>query len=289
MLTAAIVGFFLLPETRRHHDVHFDLLGQCALLVSLAGLLFAIDRSSVWGLGNLWVLGALAAFPLGLWWFVRIEARVAHPLIPLGWFARRGFAVSVAVSFFMQFGYMGGFILTPKMLAEVQGLQEDVIALMMVPRPLTFAIAGPVAGFLAHRISARTTVLAGMLSLAGSLAVFALVADDPATMVVVVALTLSGFGVGAAQPRIASAVANSVDDTDLGIAGATQQLVALVGTTLGMNGLEAMQVATVADDGLAGSYRNAFALGTAVVLVGTVVALWILDEGERSSVGLRGP
>lgn len=289
LLTAAIVGFFLLPETRRHHDVHFDLLGQCALLVSLAGLLFAIDRSSVWGLGNLWVLGALAAFPLGLWWFVRIEARVAHPLIPLGWFARRGFAVSVAVSFFMQFGYMGGFILTPKMLAEVQGLQEDVIALMMVPRPLTFAIAGPVAGFLAHRISARTTVLAGMLSLAGSLAVFALVADDPATMVVVVALTLSGFGVGAAQPRIASAVANSVDDTDLGIAGATQQLVALVGTTLGMNGLEAMQVATVADDGLAGSYRNAFALGTAVVLVGTVVALWILDEGERSSVSLRGP
>lgn len=288
LLAAAIVGFFLLPETRRHHDVHFDLVGQAALLVSLGGLLFAIDRASVWGLTNPWVLGGLATFPVGMWWFVSVERRAAHPLIPLGWFARRGFAVSVAVSFFMQFGYMGGFILTPKMLAEVQGLQEDVIALMMVPRPLTFAIAGPVAGFLASRISARTTVVAGMAALAGSLLVFALVADDPGTVVVVVALTLSGFGIGAAQPRIASAVANSVHDEDLGIAGATQQLVALVGTTVGMNGLEAMQVATVPSSGLAGSYTNAFLLGTVVVLVGTVIALWTRDEGERRPIPAAG-
>lgn len=284
LLAAAIAAFFLLPETRRRHDVHFDVVGQVALLVSFGGLLLAIDRSSAWGLTNPWVLAGLAMFPLGLWWFVRIERRVAHPLIPLHWFQRRGFAVPVAVSFFAQFGYMGGFILTPKMLAEVRGLQADTIALMMVPRPLTFAIAGPVAGFLAYRVRARTTVVAGLLSLAGSLLVFALIANDPGTVVVVVALTLSGFGVGAAQPRIASAVANSVGDEDLGVAGATQQLVALVGTTLGMNGLETMQVATLGSAGLAGSYSNAFFLGAAVALAGTVVALWMVDEGERASV-----
>ncbi len=285
LLVAAFAALVLLPETRRHHGVHFDVMGQVALVVSLAGLLLAIDRSSVWGLANPWVLGGLVVFPLGMWWFVAIERRVEHPLIPLHWFRRRGFAVPVVVSFFVQFGYMGGFILTPKMLAEVRGLQEDAIALMMVPRPLTFAIAGPIAGFLSYRVKARTTVMAGLLSLAGSLGVFALVADDPATATVVVALTLSGFGVGAAQPRIASAVANSVGDEDLGIAGATQQLVAQVGTTVGMNGLEAIQVATVSSAGLAGSYRNAFWLGTAMALVGTVIAAWMVDRGERSGAG----
>ncbi len=39
--------------------------------------------------------------PVWMWWFVGVERRAAHPLIPLGWFARRGFAVSVVVSFFM--------------------------------------------------------------------------------------------------------------------------------------------------------------------------------------------
>ncbi|MCO5318771.1 MAG: MFS transporter [Microthrixaceae bacterium] len=280
LLAAAVAAFLLLPETRRHHDVHFDVMGQVALVVSLGGLLLAIDRASVWGPTNPWVLAGLVVFPAGLWWFVRIERRVSHPLIPLGWLRRRGFAAPVAVSFFMQFGYMGGFILTPKMLAEVRGLPEDTIALMMVPRPLTFAIAGPIAGFLAYRVRARTTVVAGMVSLAVSLAVFAAVADDPGTVVVVVALTLSGFGIGAAQPRIAAAVANSVADEDLGIAGATQQLVAQVGTTVGMNGLEATQVASLGV-GLAGSYRNAFLLGTVVVLVGTVLATGIVDSGER--------
>lgn len=289
LLVAAVAALILLPETRRHRGVHFDVVGQVALVVSLGGLLLAIDRSSVWGLANPWVLGGLVAFPLGMWWFVTVERRAEHPLIPLHWFRRRGFAIPVAVSFFVQFGYMGGFILTPKMLAEVRGLQEDTIALMMVPRPLTFAIAGPVAGFLAHRVRARSTVVAGLLSLAGSLLVFALVADDPGTIVVVVALTLSGFGVGAAQPRIASAVANSVGDEDLGIAGATQQLVAQVGTTLGMNGLEAVQVASLTSAGLAGSYRNAFLLGTAMALVGTVVAAWMVDQGEsaRTHVSAR--
>jgi len=141
-----------------------------------------------------------------------------------------------------------------------------------------------VAGMLAGRISARSTVAGGLLSLVCSLLIFALISPDPSTLVVVFALTLSGFGIGAAQPRIASAVANSVDDKDLGIAGATQQLVAQVGTTLGMNGLEAVQVATRGSTSLGGSYRNAFLLGAAVAAIGFVLALFMVDPGEK----LRG-
>jgi EmrB/QacA subfamily drug resistance transporter len=288
LLGAALVALVVLPETRRHHDVHFDVRGQVALVVSLGGLLFAIDRAPSWGLANPWVLAGLALFPLGTWWFVSIERRVAHPLIPLGWFRRRGFSTGVAVSFFIQFGYMGGFILTPKLMAEVRGLDADQIALMMVPRPLTFAIAGPVAGMLAHRIRARTTVVAGVTSLAVSLAVFAWVAPDPGTAVVVVALTLSGFGIGAAQPRIASAVANSVGDRDLGIAGATQQLVAQVGTTVGMNSLEAVQAATVATAGVGLSYRYAYLVGAGMAVVGVAVAFGLVDPGERVASGAAG-
>ena len=285
LLGAALVALVVLPETRRHHDVHFDVLGQVALVVSLAGLLLAIDRASVWGFTNRWVLLGIVVCPLGAWWFVRVERRVEFPLIPLHWFKRRGFSVPVAVSFFIQFGYMGGFILTPKLLAEVRGLGAETIALMMVPRPLTFAIAGPIAGYMAHRISARATVVGGLLSLVASLSTFAFVSSDPKTVVVVVALTLSGFGIGAAQPRIASAVANSVQDQDLGIAGATQQLVAQVGTTVGMNGLEAMQVATVGSAGLAGSYRNAYVLGAVVALMGAVLATRLVDLGDSSAPG----
>jgi hypothetical protein len=75
-----------------------------------------------------------------------------------------------------------------------------------------------------------------------------------------------------------------VSDRDLGIAGATQQLVAQVGTTVGMNGLEAVQVATVDSAGLGGSYRNAYLLGAVMAILGVGTAMFLVDPGER-----RGP
>lgn len=272
ILLAVAVSWLLLPETPRRSRVDFDVRGQLVLFVALGSLLFAIDRSAAWGFGHPAVLVSFAVVPIAVAWFVRVERRVEHPLIPMQWFSQRTFAVPVVVSFFLMFGYMGGFTLTPKLLDELRGMAPDTISLVMIPRPLTFAIAGPVAGLLAARISARTTVVAGMLSLVLSMGLFAWVAPDPGTAAVVVALTLSGIGIGAAQPRVAASVANSVEDQDLGIAGATQQLFAQVGTAVGMNLLESVQVATRPSVGLGGSYRIAYGVGTVVSVAGLLLA-----------------
>jgi len=266
------VSFVLLPRTERRDDVHFDLRGQAVLFLTLGALFWGIDRSAVWGFTHPSVLGSFAVVPFAAWWFARIERRVEHPLIPTHWFTRRAFAVPVFVSFFLMFGYMGGFTLTPKMLDELRGMSPETISLVMIPRPLTFAIAGPVAGMLAARVSARSTVVAGMASLVLSMGLFAAVAADPGTGAVLVALTLSGIGIGASQPRVAASVANAVDDEDLGIAGATQQLFSQVGTAMGMNVLEAVQVATRPTVGVGGSYRLAFGVGGVLSLVGLVLA-----------------
>jgi MFS family permease len=267
-------SWFVLPETPRLAHVHFDVQGQAALAVALAGLLIGIDRAVAWGPAHPWVLGCWALVPAGLVAFVRIERRVPHPLIPLGWFRNRDFSVPVAIGFFVQFGYMGGFILAPRLLTEVRGLSADTVALMMVPRPLTFAIAGPLAGWTAMRISARATSVFGTISLTLSLVVFALVADDPATAAVVLALALSGAGIGAAQPRLTACVANAVPVADLGIAGATQLLVAQVGTTLGMNVMEAVEVVSSSSSATTGSsFSTAYVVGAAVSACGVGLSL----------------
>jgi len=242
--------------------------------------LFGVDRGAAWGFTSPWVLGSFVLSAVSLWWFMSVERRQEHPLIPLQWFRRSGFAVPVFVSFFMQFGYMGGFTLTPKLLAEVRGLGADAISLMMIPRPLTFALAGPLAGLLAARISSRGAIATGMAALAVSMALFALIAPDPTTWLVVTALTLSGIGVGASLPRVSASVANSVEDVDLGVAGATQQLLAQVGTTLGINLLETVQVATLAGTSLTGSYRIAYGVGAGVSVVGLLIALRMRDDRD---------
>lgn len=285
LLLSAVLAWLLVPETARHRGVHFDVRGQAVLFVVLAWLLFAIDRGAAWGFASPWVLGALVLSALSTWWFVRVERGRPHPLIPMEWFGRPEFAVPVFVSFFMQFGYMGGFTLTPKLLDEVRGLGPDTISLMMIPRPLTFALAGPVAGMLAVYVATRTAIVAGMASLAVSMALFAAIAPDPGTLLVVAALTLSGIGVGASLPRLSASVANSVEDVDLGVAGATQQLMAQIGTTIGINLLETIQVASRPAAGLAGSYRVAYGVGAAVSVVGLLVAFGL--PGARAGPATR--
>jgi MFS family permease len=175
---------------------------------------------------------------------------------------------------------MGGFTLTPKMLSEVSRLGPETVALAMVPRPLMFAIAGPVAGLMARRVTAKATVVFGTTMLVASLAAFSWVALDPKVGVVAIALALSGVGIGAVQPRLAATVANSVADEDLGVAGATQLLVAQIGTTLGMNLLEAVQSTTTDSVGLGGSYRVAYAVAAVVSAVGVLLALRMNDPAD---------
>ena len=275
---SALLAWVLVSETPRRTGVYFDVRGQAVLFVVLGWLLFGIDRGAAWGFTSPWVLGSFVLTGASLWWFIVVERRQEHPLIPLQWFRRSGFAIPVFVSFFMQFGYMGGFTLTPKLLAEVRGLGADAISLMMIPRPLTFALAGPLAGLLAARVSSRGVIATGMAALAISMALFAVIAPDPTTWLVVTALTLSGIGVGASLPRVSASVANSVEDVDLGVAGATQQLLAQIGTTVGINLLETVQVATQVGTSLAGSYRIAYGVGAGVSAVGLLIALRMRDD-----------
>jgi len=85
-----------------------------------------VDRNrSGLGLGSHQSLGAglLAARPDGAVDLRPDRATGPHPLIQLDWFANPAFSVPVASGFFVQFSYMDGFTLAPKLLAEVRSSQ----------------------------------------------------------------------------------------------------------------------------------------------------------------------
>jgi hypothetical protein len=106
--------------------------------------------------------------------------------------------------------------------------------------------------------------------------------------VVLLALTLSGIGVGASLPRVSASVANSVEDVDLGVAGATQQLFAQIGTTVGINLLETIQVTAAGTMALARSYSVAYGVGAAVSVAGLFIAFGLREpRRDRSALSDR--
>jgi EmrB/QacA subfamily drug resistance transporter len=269
-LAALVLAAALLPSGRRGGVHRLDWLGAGTLALSVSALLFGLNRGPEWGWTSPRVLAAAIVVPAAAFAFVTVERRAAEPLIPLAYLRRRNFAFPIGVQVFANFAYMGGFILAPLLLERVYRLSEAHVGLVVIARPLAFSLSAPIAGYLAVRLGERTSVVAGALAVAASMLVFASLGPRSADLAIVGALVLSGVGLGVATPSVAASVANAVDDVDLGVASAAQQLMAQIGIVAGIQVMATIQVSAEASVGLIGSFRQAYLVG-AIVSVGAVV------------------
>jgi len=251
------------------------LAGAGTLALGITSLLFALNRGPEWGWSSPPVLAGFVLGPLALAAFVAVERRAAEPLLPLAIIRRRNFSLPIGAQMFANFAYMGGFILSPILLGRMFGYGESKIGFFVLSRPLSFSIAAPVAGYLAVRVGERVSAVAGTLTVVGSMLAFATVTPDTADLFIILALALSGIGMGMASPSISSSVANSVDEEQLGIASAAQQLVTQVGVVAGIQLMSTIQASREATAGLVGSFRAAYLLGAGVCLAGVGCALFL--------------
>jgi hypothetical protein len=94
-------------------------------------------------------------------------------------------------------------------------------------------------------------------------------------IVVLGALALSGLGMGASSPAMAASIANSVRTSDLGVAGATQQMVNQIGIVLGIQTLQAVQAARASADGGVAAFHTAYLVGGGAAVLG-ILAAWFV-------------
>jgi MFS family permease len=145
----------------------------------------------------------------------------------------------------------------------------------LIARPLTFAIAGPLAGYLTLWIGERVSAVGGALAVTASMIALAHVSPGSADSAVIFALALSGVGMGMSSPAMAASVANSVDPHDLGIAGATQQMVNQIGVVLGIQVLQAVQVARQSSVGGVAAFHDAYIVGAFAAGLGVIAAFFV--------------
>jgi EmrB/QacA subfamily drug resistance transporter len=287
-LTAAalLVGWLVLPEVARRHNVSFDIPGSVLLAAAVSSLLIGLNRGPELGWSAPLVVACLAVVPVFAVLFVMVERRRDDPLLPLRYIRRRNFSFPVVNMFFLNFAYMGGFIITPLLLQDVLGYGETRTGLISIARPLAFTLAGPLAGILAVRTGERFNATAGSIAIFVSMVGLATVTGSTTDVFIVVVLAASGIGMGMAAPAMTAALANSVDEADLGVASAFQQMCSHVGTVVGTQVMLTVQLAlapvvlgAATTDGdvsqLAASYHWAYLVGAVAAGFGIMAALFV--------------
>jgi EmrB/QacA subfamily drug resistance transporter len=275
-LAAMVLSAAVLPETQRSREVRFDTAGALLLAGAVTSFLFGVNRGPEWGWSSVAVVGAFGLGPVLAVAFVAVERRAADPLLPLAYLRRRNFAFPIGAQALANFAYMGGFILAPSLLAHFFDYGEEHIGLLVLTRPLAFAITAPIAGYVAVKVGERSTALVGSVAVVGSMVVFSAVGAASSDLVVIAALVLSGVGLGISSPSIAASVANSVDERSLGIASAAQQLMTQVGVVAGIQLMKTVQTTS--------SYRTAYLLGGGVALGAVVCSLFVQSAQREQRV-----
>ena len=312
---AMVLAGFILPETTKQRAAAFDLPGAATLGVGVGSLLIAVTQSAD-GPFRPSVIGFALVGAMAIALFVRIESRSANPLIPPHYWRMRGFVVPTLTLAMLFAAYMGSFVLAPLMLQSVafaatatvgSGIVVErltsaaMTSRVIIARPLMFSLMGPVTGRLVDRLGERFLVLAGGCSIVASMVLLGGVGPGTSLAVVALALGMAGLGMGAASPILTATVANSVEDEDLGVAGAAQQMLQQVGLVVGVQILQAVQAGiegdAVADvdldelpvtisesalDDVVSSYQVAFLIAAGLATIGVLISL-TLPKGVQSS------
>ncbi|MGW5688970.1 MDR family MFS transporter [Nonomuraea sp. NPDC003754] len=228
-----VARFFTVAHTPVRGRV--DLLGA-ALLV---GAVTCVMLVTVWGgRDHAWysaqILGLLAAAVVLLVAFTAVQRRAANPVLPLGLFRARAFAVAVPASLVLGMLLLGAVVFLPQYFQAVRGMNASLSGLALTPLMLGVVVTMTAVG---RRVSAtgryRAFPVAGaVLALAGFAALTQLDARTPAWLMALEMLVL-GAGIGCAIQLLVLIMQNSAEPRSLGVASAAAMFFRSMGGALG--------------------------------------------------------
>ena len=222
-----------LHHVRRQASV--DYLGAATIVGSVTSLVLYLswagpDQGWTSATGILLLVGALVLAGL----FVLVESRAQEPIIPLELFSHWTFTSNIIFAMLMGIGMFGGLIFLPIYLQAVKGMtatQSGLAILPLVVGIFTTSIGG-------GQIMARTgrykwMPITGALVVGGALFAFSRLQVDTPYYVVALIMYAFGAGLGFTMQVVVTAVQNSVDRRNMGVATSSVTFFRSMGGAIG--------------------------------------------------------
>lgn len=269
-IVAFAMAVWLVPNLETHQH-RFDWLGVVLSGVGMFLLVFGIQEgeSYDWGtiVGPITVWGLIIAGLVVLAGFLVWQRfNRAEPLLPLGLFRDRNFALSnVAIS-------LVGLAITsmPLPLAfyfqVARGLDPTQAALMLAPMAVASGIMAPIIGKLTDRVDPKWVAFAGFSIVAVALAWMALwLSPDAELWTLLFPVALLGLGLSGIWAPLASSATRNLPPQQAGAGSGVYNMTRQVGSVLGSAAITALLNARLAAElpGFTGGFGGEAGAGSA--------------------------
>ena len=245
LLTLFIV-FRAVPEGReRDPDARVDVVGATLCALGLAGMTFGLIEQPLRGWSDPAVFLSLAIGAALFAGFITWEARTDHPMLPLGLFRRRNFAVGNIETFSMYGGLGLLFFFLVLFLQQVAGYNALEAGLSSIPVTLVMFTLSTRFGMLADRHGPRFFMGVGPLVAAVGLAWFLrLDADVDYLTDLLPGLLVFALGLSMTVAPLTATVLADADESNAGIASGVNNAIARVASLIAIAGVGAVVAAS---------------------------------------------
>lgn len=226
-------GIYIIPRFRALHHEHLDRHGAVYYVVTSFTFLYALSTGSAAGWTSAGILGCLAAALVFGILFFRREKTSPHPFIGLDIFKIPAISYGCSVAILGFTALFTNSVLLPFYLTQIRGMDPIKIGLLMLPFPLTLALASAVSGALCARWPARIITTAGLGILLISILMFAFIGPAPSISYIILAQLVMGLGSGTFQVPNNTTVLSAAPKEHLGVVASVNALSRNVGTVLG--------------------------------------------------------
>ncbi len=215
------MALFLLTVARSPtRPAPFDWAGQGLAAVALAALVYGLIEGGHSGFDAPAVVATLVLAAAAIIAFVLVQARVAHPMMPLELFHARGFRIALPVGFAFMVGNYGNVFTTSLFLQQYIGLSPLRAGLVYVPSAVLAIVSNLASGPITNRFGPRWPIVGGQLSMVIGLVALLSTAHLKSVLLVALCLIPVGAGGALAMPAVTGVVLDGVAPDQAGTASA---------------------------------------------------------------------
>ncbi|MGW3344856.1 MFS transporter [Nonomuraea rubra] len=235
-------------DTRTKHTIDYAgvvLLGAATsclvLMTTWGGTTYAWTDPVILGLA-----GAAVALLAG---WVLVARRAAEPVLPLGLFRVRAFAMSSVVGFVVGFGMFGALTYLPLFLQVVHGVSPTLSGVYLLPMMAGMLTMSIVSGQIISKTGKyRFLPIAGTAVATVGMFLLATLTEGSSLLAMGAYLLVLGVGLGMTMQVLVIVVQNAVDFKDLGVATSGATFFRSIGGSFGVATLGSVFAATLNDD-----------------------------------------
>jgi EmrB/QacA subfamily drug resistance transporter len=233
-----VLAYRFVPDVRTGRRPRLDLIGALLATTGLSAVVYGVIEGQRYDWGTVRygitigeIIGAglviLAAF-------VAWERRHREPLMPLGLFRSRTFAIMVLLNVVVQFALQSMLLVNSINLQSVLGMTAVRAGLTSLPLTLALTALAPFAGRLTDRFGGKYVLMAGLVVFAAGIAGIAAVSSTHATSLTFApVLAVAGLGMGAIFAPLATEAMRAAPARLAGAASGVLNTGRQLGGTLG--------------------------------------------------------